>query len=197
MYRELDDNELLYLVEEEQEYYEVLIKKYQPLIIKICKKYLLIGKKVGYEYDDLIQIGNIGLLEAIKYYKNKDNVLFYTYIKSCIENKIKNELRMQFTNKRKMLNNTISYNEIYNGADSPLIDLIEDKNTLSPDEEFMLREFEDKYIQFIQSLPIEVAIAYEMKNEGYSIEQISKFLKLDIKDIYKSLQFAKRRMCLN
>ena len=197
MYRELDDNELLYLVEENQEYYDVLIEKYQPLIKKICKKYLYLGKTVGYEYDDLIQIANIGLLEAIKYFKDKKNVLFYTYINSCIDNKIKIELRKQLTNKRKTLNNTISYDEIYDGSNKPLIEMIEDKDNLSPYEELILKELEEKYILFIQSLPFEVAIIFEMRNDGYSLEQIGNFLKMNTKDIYKSLQFAKKRMCLN
>ena len=197
MYRELDDNELLYLVEEDQEYYDVLIEKYQPLIKKICKKYLYLGKKIGYELEDLIQIGNIGLLEAIKYYKEQRHVLFYTYINSCIENKIKNEIRMQTTNKRRMLNNTISYDEIYDGSNQPLIEMLEDKVILNPCDELILKELEEEYILFIQSLPLEVAIAFEMKNDGYTLEQIGKFLRMDIKDISKSLQFAKKRICLN
>ena len=197
MYRELDDNELLYLVEEGQEYYDVLIEKYQPLIKKICKKYYLLGKKVGYEYDDLIQIGSLGLFEAIKYYKNEKNVLFYTYINKCIENKIKVEIKKQLTNKRKLLNYTISYDEVYKGSDNPLIEMLEDKDILSPYDELVLKELEEEYIMFIQSLPLNVAVAYEMKNEGYSLEQISKFLKINIKDITKYIQFAKRRICLN
>lgn len=197
MYRELDDNELLFLVEEEQDYYEILLKKYEPLINKICHKYLLLGKKVGYELDDLIQFANIALFEAMNYFKDKKNVLFYTYISKCIENKIKVEIRKQLTNKRKILNETISYDEVYKGTDRPLVDLIENKDILDPYEELVLKELEDKYILFIQSLPIEVAVAFEMKNEGYSIKQISEFLKTDSNTIRKSIQFAKRRICLN
>lgn len=197
MYKEHDDNELLLLVEENREYYDVLIRKYQPLIGKICRKYILLGKKVGYELDDLMQIGSIGLLEAIKHYNDNKMVLFYTYINKCIDNKIKNEIKKQLTDKRKTLNLTISYDELYQGTNKPLIEMLENKDALSPYEELILQELEEKYYIFIQSLPIEVAIAFEMRNEGYSFKQISQFLHIDYKTIIQSLKFAKKRICLN
>lgn len=197
MYKEHDDNELLLLVEENREYYDVLVRKYQPLIRKICRKYILLGKKVGYELDDLMQIGSIGLLEAIKHYNDNKMVLFYTYINKCIDNKIKNEIKKQLTDKRKTLNLTISYDELYQGTNKPLIEMLENKDALSPYEELILQELEEKYYIFIQSLPIEVAIAFEMRNEGYSFKQIGQFLHIDYKTIIQSLKFAKKRICLN
>ena len=197
MYRELDDNELLFMVEENQNYYDVLLEKYKPLIVKISKKYFKIGKKVGYELEDLIQIGSLGLLEAIKHFENSKKILFYTYIMRCIENKIKNEIKYQLTYKRKMLNETISYDQIIDGTDNPLIYFLEDKNATNPYQELLEQEIEEKYIKFIQSLPIEVAVAYEMRIDGFTNKQIGEFLQMNDKDITKSIRFAKQRICLN
>lgn len=197
MYRELDDNELLFMVEENQDYYDILLEKYKPLIFKISKKYLNLGKKIGYELDDLIQLGNLGLLEAMRYYRQNKNILFYTFIMRCIENKIKTEIKYQLTNKRKMLSETISYDQIVEGTNRPLIDFIEDKDAINPYEEMIEQEIEENYIKFIQSLPIEVAVAFEMRIDGFTNKQISKFLEMDDKTITRSIQFAKQRLCLN
>ena len=197
MYRELDDNELLFMVEENQNYYEILLNKYKPLIIKISKKYYKLGKKVGYEFEDIIQIGTLGLLESIKSFKGNKNILFYTYITCCLENKIKTEIRFQLTDKRKMLNKTISYDEVIEGTDKPLIDFIEDKNAVDPYEELIEHEIEEKYINFIQSLPLEVAVAFEMRNDGFTYEQIGRFLQMDNQTIIRSINFVKQRICLN
>ena len=197
MYRELDDNEILFMVEENQNYYDILIEKYKPLIAKISSNYIKLGHKVGYELEDLIQVGNLGLMEALKYYKDNKKVLFYTYIAKCIENKIKNELRSQFTLKRKILNNYISYDEVVTNTGKNLIELIENKNAIDPYEELITRELEEKYIGFIQSLPIEIAVAYEMKNEGFTFKQIGDFLNVDKKEISRFLKYARDRVCFN
>ena len=197
MYRELDDNEILFMVEDNNDYYDILLKKYKPLIINISKKYYYLGKKLGYELEDLIQICNLGLIDALKYYQmNKDN-LFYTYIKHCIENKIKTELRSQLTDKRKTINESISFDEILDGLDRPLIDFLEDKSAIDPYLELLEKEMIEKYIMFIQSLPLEVSIIFEMRNEGFSNKEIKKYLEIDDKTITNALKYAKKRLCFN
>ena len=81
-----------------------MLEKYKPLIITICEKYQGIFKKVGYEIEDLIQIANIALVDAINSFQESKNVSFYTYCSRCINNRLKNELRNQQTNKKNLLN---------------------------------------------------------------------------------------------
>ena len=197
MYKEINDNEIIYMVQENNDYYEVMLKKYEPFIRKMCKKYYNLGKNVGYEYEDLIQIANIGLYEAINSYNENKNVMFYTYVITCIENKIRVELRNQSTNKKKVLNNYISYDREIEGSDITLIDVIKDNNIIDPMDYLIIEEKEIEYVNFINSLPFEVAVIYEMKKDGFTTNQISKFLNMDKETIFKSLQFAKNRICLN
>ena len=96
-----------------------------------------------------------------------------------------------------MLNCTISYDELMEGTNKPLIEFLEDKSAINPYEEVLALDLEEKYILFIQSLPIEVAVAFEMKNDGFSTKQIGKFLKMDSKTVLRSIQFARQRICLN
>ena len=58
MYREIDDYEILYMIQENNDYYELILEKYKPLIITICKQRLNGIKEMGYELEDLMQIAN-------------------------------------------------------------------------------------------------------------------------------------------
>ena len=48
MYREIDDYEILYMIQENNDYYELILEKYKPLIITICKQRLNGIKEMGY-----------------------------------------------------------------------------------------------------------------------------------------------------
>lgn len=200
MYKGINDDELIYMISENEDYYEVLLKKYEPMLIKICKKYVFLGENIGFEFLDLMQVARISLIEAIKHYNNQKSVLFYTYISRCIENGIKTEIRNHQTNKKKILNESISYDiKVRNGES--LIDLIADNNILSPDDYLQERELEANYIKFINSLPFEVAIAFEMKNNGFTRKEIASLLEVTDNEITKFVSFARRKikkqLCLN
>lgn len=197
MYKDINDSELLYLISENDFNYELLFNKYKPVINKICNKYLKSAKRVGYELDDLIQIANISLLLAVKNYKESNNILFYTYLIKSIDNNIITSIKKEYNNHNKLLNDAISYDEVLDGCDVPLIELIEDKSVIKPLDDVILEELEIEYIKYINSLPFEVAIVVEMKNCGFSSTEISKFLNIDKSTISKFMQFAKNRICLN
>ena len=193
MYRELDDNEILYMIEENNDNYAYLIQKYRPLVIKICQTYLKEGKDLGYEFDDLIQIANMGIMDAVNTYLENKNVLFYTYMVKCIKNKIRNELRNQNTNKKITLNKAISYDKIVPGIFCPLIDIIPDETSPDPFQSLVEKEMEIKYINFINSLPLEMALVFEMKQDGFKEKQIQAFSRLDRKTVIKYFKIAKSK----
>lgn len=192
MYKDIDDYEILYMIKEGNDYYEIMLNKYKPLIITICEKYQGVLKKCGYEMDDIIQIANMAFVDAIDAYQEKKDVLFYTFCCQCIKNRLKNELRNQQTNKRITLNKVISYNTIIDGQE--LINYLPDNNIKEPIEELMLEELEIKYINFINSLPFDVAVVYELKQNGFSNKEISTLVELDIKTITKYIGMANRKL---
>lgn len=197
MYNELNDNEILYMINESDDYLEIMLKKYKPIITKICKKYLKVGKSIGLEFDDLMQIANISLINSIKYYKNNKNTSFYTYIVKCIENNFKTEIRKELSYKKKTLNNSLSLDEIITGTDITLLDIIKNEKVIDPSNYLILEEKEIEYIKFINSLPFEVAVIFEMKNNGFTTGEISKFLNIDKLTVTRSFQYARNRLCLN
>ena len=60
-----------------------------PLVASICKKFL----NRGYEYDDLFQIGCIGLVKAVNNFDSNFNVKFSTYAVPMIMGEIRRFLR--------------------------------------------------------------------------------------------------------
>lgn len=68
---------------------ETLIKRNVGLISSIAKRYL----NRGYEFEDLFQIGSIGLIKAIKNFDPKFSVKFSTYAVPMIMGEIKRFIR--------------------------------------------------------------------------------------------------------
>lgn len=73
----------------EQQAVDILVAKNVALVKSIIKRFL----NRGYEYDDLFQIGVIGLIKAIKNYDAQYNVRFSTYAVPMIMGEIKRFLR--------------------------------------------------------------------------------------------------------
>lgn len=75
--------------EGEQQAVDILVEKNVALVKSIIKRFL----NRGYEYDDLFQIGVIGLIKAIRNYDPQYNVRFSTYAVPMIMGEIKRFLR--------------------------------------------------------------------------------------------------------
>lgn len=73
----------------DQQANEILVKRNIALVKSVVKRFL----NRGYEYDDLFQIGVIGLIKAIKNYDDQFNVRFSTYAVPMIMGEIKRFLR--------------------------------------------------------------------------------------------------------
>ena len=68
---------------------EVVIELNLPLVSAISKKFL----NRGYEYEDIFQIGSMGLVKAVNNFDSKYNVKFSTYAVPMIMGEIKRLLR--------------------------------------------------------------------------------------------------------
>jgi RNA polymerase sporulation-specific sigma factor len=91
----------------DEESFKILIEHNLRLVAHIVKKY-----NGADEADDLISVGSLGLIKAIKSFKPNHGTQFSTYASKCIENEILMLLRVNKKHK-----NTISIEEAL-GADS-------------------------------------------------------------------------------
>lgn len=83
----------------------VLIEHNLRLVVYIAKRF----ENTGIMADDLISIGNIGLIKAIKTFKSEKNIKLATYASRCIENEI-----LMFLRKSNIRKNEISLDEPLN-----------------------------------------------------------------------------------
>ena len=194
MYREVDDYEILYMIQENNDYYELILEKYKPLIITICKQRLNGIKEMGYELEDLMQIANMAVYEAIKTYSEYENAKFYTYVAKCIHNKLNVELRNNSSDKKKALNTAISYDANIPGTNTPLIDILEDKTIINPYHYLDIKELNDKYIYYLNSLPFEVAGVYQLRLQGFNQSEIQTLLNINELAYERCLKTIKRRL---
>ncbi|KMT22577.1 RNA polymerase sporulation sigma factor SigF [Clostridium cylindrosporum] len=73
----------------DQEAQDVLVRCNIGLVASIAKKFL----NRGYDYEDLFQLGSIGIIKAIKNFNSEFNVKFSTYAVPMIMGEIKRFLR--------------------------------------------------------------------------------------------------------
>lgn len=104
----------------------------------------------GYELEDLIQVGTIGLMNAIDTYKIDKNIKFSTYACKCISN----EINMYFRKNKKRMK-IISLNEIVmekdNGTDIEIIDSIVDEK-VNIVENHLSKELQEEILYEVENL---------------------------------------------
>ena len=111
----------------------ILIEHNLRLVVFLAKKY----DNTGYELDDLVSIGSIGLIKGINTYKPDKNIKLATYASRCIANEI-----LMFLRKNKKRKTEISFEDALNydneGNELHLEDI------LGTEDDLVSKEYEDK-----------------------------------------------------
>lgn len=176
-YKNYNDYELMYLISENNEdAYQTVFDKYQPLILKETVKYFFFAQKLGISKEDLIEEGKIGLYKAIKHYNN--DVEFFTFASLCIRRSILKILAKNSSTKQKILNEAVS-------IDSENDDFLyfHKENTKDFMQNIIDREFETKIISFKNSLDTKDSIIFELKYNGFTYKEIAQLLNIKEKDV--------------
>ena len=108
-----------------------ICEKYKPLVLKLSKKYFLVGG----ENEDLIQEGMIGLFSAIQDFDTIGEVTFYRFAELCINRQMIKAIEASNRKKHSPLNAYVSlYDEDGQEYDEP------DFEVGSPEEQFIEAE---------------------------------------------------------
>ena len=160
--------------ENKDDSFNILMKKYQPLIYKVSKEYSSFFKKFGYEIDDLMQIGYITLFKASSFYDAYNESMFYTYFKKALYNAIISDMRHNITSKKEVLNNCLSYDIKVPNTNIYYIELFKDNKSFN--------NYSKELILFKNSMPFSMANVFELIYNGYNKDEISVLLdeKIDI-----------------
>ncbi len=149
------EKELEYLIKAKQgdiEARNILIEHNLRLVVFLAKKY----ENTGFDIEDLVSIGSIGLIKGINTYKIDKNIKLATYASRCIANEILMFLRK---NKRKKVE--ISLEETLNfdaeGNELRLEDI------LGTDEDVVPKELENTIDK--ETLKREIAVLEPREKE--------------------------------
>ena len=126
------EEELKYLIlakEGDAEARNILIEHNLRLVVFLAKKY----ENPGFDIEDLVSIGSIGLIKGINTYKIDKNIKLATYASRCIANEI-----LMFLRKNKKKKVEVSLEETLNfdaeGNELRLEDILGTSNDVVPDE---------------------------------------------------------------
>ena len=111
----------------------ILIEHNLRLVVYLAKKH----ENTGYDLDDLVSIGSIGLIKGINTYKLDKNIKLATYASRCIANEI-----LMFLRKNKKRKTEISFEDALNydseGNELHLEDI------LGTEDDLVSKEYEEK-----------------------------------------------------
>ena len=140
------EEELSYLIKSKEGDLDAknkLIEHNLRLVVFLAKKY----ESTGYDIEDLVSIGSIGLIKGINTYKVDKNIKLATYASRCISNEI-----LMFIRKNKRRKTEISLEDTLNydaeGNELRLEDI------LGTEEDVVDKEFENKLDKHILSKEI-------------------------------------------
>ncbi len=172
------DKELEYLIKAKSgdiEARNILIEHNLRLVVFLAKKY----ENTGFDIEDLVSIGSIGLIKGINTYKIDKNIKLATYASRCIANEILMFLRK---NKRKKIE--VSLEETLNfdaeGNELKLEDILGTDNDVVPKEfeNVMDKETLKKEIDILDKREKEImTLRYGLNNtEEYTQKEVAEML---------------------
>ena len=159
----------------------------------VCRYLPLIRQKAsGYstspaDRDDLIQEGLIGLLNAVKTYRDAKGAAFRTYCSVCVQNKMLTEMEKRSSSKQQAMQNYLPLEEL-------------DRSAVNSDEDDPFRiiaaqEGHDLLMEkaktLLSGLEQETLALYL---SGYSYEEIAERLGLSYKAVDNALQRVRRKL---
>ncbi len=160
---------------------EELIKKYTPMVRHIVRK----NYKGIVEFEDMMQEGLIGLLNAINEYNFYDySVKFSSFAYLCIIRKIYNIIRQTNNYKNRSLNSAISLQTYIDNDDSRVLMDFITSDQVDPEEiveEKWVSQKLDKMLKNHLSLLEYVVIALLLK--GYTTSEIENEVGINSKSV--------------
>lgn len=167
-YKNYNDYELVYMVNEDGSYGDLLYQKYKPVLLSIVNEFFQNYRNYGYDYDDFLQEASIAFFQSISKFDESKGSLFYTFMTLCVRRKLMSFCR----------NISNSNKNIPSGffVDIDEFDVLDDKNDLNR----LVHDFEiDQIIRNVLfNLPIQYSSILELKMNGFSYCEIS--ILLDI-----------------
>ncbi len=178
--------------ENSEDAYSMMIEKYQPIINKYADYYLKKYDGQGIEKEELIQEGTIGLINAIHYYMEKEDCLFYTFANLIIKREMERYIKKNTRHKHQVLTNASSIHALIVSDDITL------EETLFNDIDLVENISNDIYLKkvlynFKYELSDVQSRVYELRLNNFSNKEISILLDLTYKTVDNCIRLTKEK----
>jgi len=174
---------------------EYLLYKYRSLVRTKVRSYFLMGA----EKEDLLQVGMIGLWQAIVDYRPEKEISFLSFARICIERHIITAIKTATRRKQAPLNSSVSLEYPSDDCDSDwsLSDILTADDSADP-EELVLKREDTKRLQtmlrrLLSDFEWEVLSGYQI---GKSYREIACELQCKTKSVDNALARIKRKISL-
>ncbi len=156
-----------------------LMSRYLPLIQKYAVHYQYV-----FDYDDLVQEGCIGLLDAVRSFHRDNHTKFSTYALVCIRNRVQKAVEKVSSQKLAAFQNSVSLEDVEMMSDHP-----------SPEQVFLDKEALEAVMHGIQTqlTSMERKVLFGLL-EGLDYQTIAKTLNISPKSVDNALQRVRRKL---
>ena len=197
-YKDVNDYELLYLIEENNDdAHYILYQKYLPLIKSLTTKYYYNLKRYGVEYEDLFQEAYLAFLRTVKFFDENENTLFYTFLRININSKLLNYVRFVTSQKNIFYTNMLSLNSPLScDSNNTLADCIMDDRQKDPS---ILMEY-DYILTRLEMFNLDLSPLHSQMFEllcgGFDNKDIASLLDLNIKEVRNAIYRIRKKLKL-
>lgn len=193
-YSEMADREVVVRAQRgDDQAFEFLLYKYRNLVKTKVKSYFLIGA----EKDDLLQVGMIGLWQAVVDFRSDKAISFPAFAKVCIQRHIITAIKTATRQKQQPLNTSLSLESPSEDptADWNLSDILTCDESLDPEEVVLrgedTRALHDTLQQVLSDFEWRVLSGYQV---GKSYREIATELHCKTKSVDNALARIKRKV---
>lgn len=172
---------------------EYLLYKYRNLVRNKVRSYFLVGA----EKEDLLQVGMIGLWQAVVDYRADKAISFPAFARICIQRHIITAIKTATRQKQVPLNTSLSLESPPDESSSEwtLSDILTSEEVVDP-EELVLRREDSKMLQemlqqMLSDFEWEVLVGYKV---GKSYREIACELRCKTKSVDNALARIKRKV---
>jgi RNA polymerase sporulation-specific sigma factor len=172
---------------------EHLLYKYRNLVRNKVRSYFLVGA----EKEDLLQVGMIGLWQAIVDYRADKAISFPAFARICIQRHIITAIKTATRQKQIPLNTSLSLESPPDESSSEwtLSDILTSEDTVDPEELVLRREdsmlLQDMLQQVLSDFEWRVLSGYKV---GKSYREIATELQCKTKSVDNALARIKRKV---
>lgn len=172
---------------------QYLLYKYKSLVRTKVRSYFLMGA----EKDDLLQIGMIGLWQAVVDYRADKEISFLSFARICIERHVITAIKTATRQKQAPLNTSISLEYPSDDSESEwnLAEILVSDDTVDPEDLVLKREdskrLRDQLRRMLSDFEWRVLARYQV---GKSYREIADELQCKTKSVDNALARIKRKV---